>query len=435
MSKNKDVLGILVGGGPAPGINGVIGAATIEACQNGMKVIGIYDGFSYLIKGDKSHIRTLTIEDVSRIHFDGGSILRTSRSNPTKRKEDMDKTIKTLKELGITHLLTIGGDDTILSASEICRAAKGSIKIAHVPKTIDNDIPLPGNNSTFGFQTARHVGTQLVHNLMEDAKTTNRWFFVVVMGRKAGHLAIGITKSAGAHVAIIGEEFRKKTISLDEVSLIIEGAIIKRRYMGHEHGVAVIAEGIAELLDPEELKRIPGIDVQYDEHGHLRIAEVPLATVLKKHVQHRFGERGEKLAIVDVTLGYELRCAPPIPFDCEYVRDLGHGAVRYLVEDAKNTMEGSGALVCRLGQNRHVIPFSKLREEGKKAIKVRLIDIKSQAYEVAYEYMLRLKQEDFHPSKISGMARIARMSPEAFKEKFGRLIDPITGKPFLSPKN
>lgn len=431
MGKFRQVLGILVGGGPAPGINGVIGAATIEACKNGMKVIGIYDGFVHLMKGQKSHICDLTIEYVSRIHFEGGSILRTSRANPTKKKEDLDKVVTALKELGITHLITIGGDDTALSASEVSRYAQGSIKVAHVPKTIDNDIPLPGNMSTFGFQTARHVGTQLVHNLMEDAKTTNRWFFVVVMGRKAGHLAIGITKSAGAHLAVIGEEFRKQPISLDDVSLIIEGAIIKRRYMGQEHGVAVIAEGIAEILDPGELEKIPGINVQYDDHGHLRIAEVPLATVLKKHTQRKFLERGEKIAIVDVTLGYELRCAPPIPFDCEYVRDLGYGAVKYLLEDAKNTPEESGALVCRVGQDRYDIPLSQIRNGEKMGIKVRLVDIKSQGYEVAYEYMLRLKKEDFGKHNICALAKAAGMSPKEFMEKFGKLIDPVTGQPLV----
>jgi 6-phosphofructokinase len=136
-------LGILVGGGPAPGINSVISAVTIEAINSGLEVIGIYDGFEHLMKGRTDMVRQLTIPDVSRIHFDGGSILRTSRANPTRTPEDLQNTVKALRELGIRYLVTIGGDDTAFSASEVVKAAGGTIMVAHVPKTIDNDCPYP----------------------------------------------------------------------------------------------------------------------------------------------------------------------------------------------------------------------------------------------------------------------------------------------------
>ena len=151
----------------------------------------------------------------------------------------------------------------------------GAVRVAHAPKTIDNDLPLPGGMPTFGFETARHVGTQSVLNLMEDSRTTNRWFFVVVMGRKAGHLALGIGKAAGATLTIIPEEFPGERIRLDDVCSVLEGAILKRRVMGRNYGLAVIAEGIAEKLDPEELASIPGVAVVFDEHGHIRLGEVP----------------------------------------------------------------------------------------------------------------------------------------------------------------
>ena len=257
-------MGILVGGGPAPGINSVIGAAAIEAINAGLEVVGIYDGFEHLMKGRTDMVRPLTIPDVSRIHFEGGSILRTSRANPTRKAEDLQNTVKALKELGIRYLVTIGGDDTAFSASEVAKAAGGQIRVAHVPKTIDNDLPLPGGMPTFGFETARHVGTELVRNLMEDSRTTNRWYFVVVMGRKAGHLALGIGKAAGATVTVIGEEFPKERIALSEVCDVLEGAILKRRLLGRKDGVAVIAEGIGEKLNPEELAKIPGVEVEYD---------------------------------------------------------------------------------------------------------------------------------------------------------------------------
>ncbi|MEJ5229626.1 MAG: 6-phosphofructokinase, partial [Pseudothermotoga sp.] len=168
-------VGILVGGGPAPGINSVINAVTIEAINNDLEVIGIYDGFEHLMKGRIDMIRPLTISDVSRIHIEGGSILRTSRANPTKKTEDIQNVLKSLNELKISYLVTIGGDDTAFSASMVSKASGGTIRVAHVPKTIDNDLPLPGGMPTFGFETARHVGTELVYNLMQDSRTTNRW--------------------------------------------------------------------------------------------------------------------------------------------------------------------------------------------------------------------------------------------------------------------
>ncbi|MFA0752139.1 MAG: hypothetical protein SLRJCFUN_002542 [Candidatus Fervidibacter sp.] len=414
-------LGILVGGGPAPGINSVIGAATIEAINAGLEVIGIYDGFEHLMKGRTEMVRPLTIPDVSRIHFEGGSILRTSRANPTRKAEELQNTVNALRELGIRYLVTIGGDDTAFSASEVAKAAGGQIRVAHVPKTIDNDLPLPGGMPTFGFETARHVGTELVRNLMEDSRTTNRWYFVVVMGRKAGHLALGIGKAAGATLTVIGEEFPKERITLTEVCDVLEGAILKRRVLGRKDGVAVIAEGIGEKLDPEELAKIPGVEVEYDPHGHIRLGEIPLATILKREIQRRFAERGEKMTIVDVTLGYELRCAPPIPFDIDYTRTLGYGAVKFLLSEPENEKVRLGGMVCLDSGRIRVLPFDELRDPETGRTKIRLVDIHSEHYRVAREYMIRLERSDLeNPEMLAKLASAAKMTPEQFKARFAQ---------------
>ncbi len=186
---------ILVGGGPAPGINGVIAAATIRARLAGLDVIGIRDGFEHLIGGDISHVTPLTIEVVSRIHLRGGSQLGTSRANPTKDPALVANVVRALQALGVSQLITIGGDDTAFSAMTVAAMAKGAIRVVHVPKTIDNDLDLPPHVDTFGYQTARHYGAAIVESLMVDATTTSRWYFVVAMGRKAGHLALGIGKA------------------------------------------------------------------------------------------------------------------------------------------------------------------------------------------------------------------------------------------------
>src|SRR5438552_803014 len=241
MSTNG-VLAILVGGGPAPGINAVISAAVIEAVNEGLEVVGIVDGFKWLMRGDTSKMRPLRIEDVSRIHLEGGSMLGTARDNPTTSEQAIHTVVETLRARGITHLVTIGGDDTALSSSFVAEHSGHQIRVVHVPKTIDNDLPLPGHIPTFGYQTARHYGVELVQNLMEDARSTKRWYVVVAMGRKAGHLALGIGKAAGATLTVIGEEFSRQTIAFSDICDIVETAIIKRWAMGHHFGVAIRAE-------------------------------------------------------------------------------------------------------------------------------------------------------------------------------------------------
>src|SRR3990170_1237896 len=123
------------------------------------------------------------------------------------------------------------------------RRSARRIRVVHVPKTIDNDLDLPAQVDTFGFQSARHYGVEIVKNLMVDAKTTSRWYFVIAMGRKAGHLALGIGKAAGATLTLIGEEFMPP-IRLQTVVDTLAGAIIKRQSDGRRDGVAVIAEGL-----------------------------------------------------------------------------------------------------------------------------------------------------------------------------------------------
>ncbi|MGE0474658.1 MAG: 6-phosphofructokinase, partial [Nitrospirales bacterium] len=326
MSTVTPKFGILVGGGPAPGINSVIEAATIRSRLSGIDVVGLEDGFKWLMKSDLSHTQSLTRQTVSHIHFRGGSILGTARANPTKRPQDLSTTLEALQQLKITGLITIGGDDTAFSAFKLSELAGERIQVVHVPKTIDNDLCLPHGMPTFGFQTARHMGVELVKNLMIDAQTTSRWYFVVTMGRKAGHLALGIGKAAGATVTLIPEEFQGEKLKLGHLTTILAGSIIKRLAQQRGDGVAVLAEGLSELLDQEDLTLLGG--VERDEHGHIRLAELDIGKVLKDTVTRKLKHHDIKITIVSKNIGYELRCADPIPFDMEYTRDLGHCAAQ-----------------------------------------------------------------------------------------------------------
>lgn len=417
-------MGILVGGGPAPGINCAISSATIEAINCGMEVAGIYDGFEHLMEGDTDQVELLTIRDVSRVHTQGGSILRTSRANPTRNEVLVEQTLESLHLLGITRLVTIGGEDTASSAAAVARASQGGVRVAHIPKTIDNDLPLPAGMPTFGYETARQVGTEQVLNLAEEARTGNRWIFVVVMGRNAGHLALGIGKAAGATLTVIPEEFGDQKISLDDIAAVLEGAIFKRRYQGQDYGLAVIAEGVVVSLDPEEIKRTFGDSVVYDPHGHLRLEEIPLGTVLRRYIQARIEARGRRARITDVTLGYTLRCAAPVPFDLDYTRTLGYGAVRFLLDGESDGPLAEGGLVCQVEGRVHVAPFRDLVDPGTGRMRIRRVDIGSEHYKVARRYMIRLEREDFtDTAQVEGIARLAGLEPAAFAGSYGEVVN------------
>lgn len=409
-------LAILVGGGPAPGINSVISAATIRSILSGVEVLGIRDGFKWIMKGDISHVEELTIERVSRIHFTGGSYIGIARDNPTKKDEHLENAVSALLRLNVDKLITIGGDDTAYSAYRLEQMAAGRIRVVHVPKTIDNDLNLPHGICTFGFQTARHIGVEIVKNLMVDAKTTSRWYFVISMGRKAGHLALGIGKAAGATLTLIPEEFPEKEIRMEKIVDILVGAIIKRLSYGRMDGVAIIAEGLVERFSEKELEEISS--VERDAHGNIRIAEINFGEILKARVQEKLKSFGIKQTIVAKNIGYELRCADPIPFDMEYTRDLGFCAAQFILDG------GNGAMVSI--QNGHFVPlyFKDFIDERTGRPTIRMVDIHSESYLIARKYMIRLNKEDFEdPHELAKLANTANMHLEEFKERFSYLVD------------
>jgi 6-phosphofructokinase 1 len=416
MSIAPKKLAILVGGGPAPGINSVIGAATIRAEVEGVEVIGIKDGFRWIMDGDTSHVRELTIHNVSRIHFRGGSYIGISRANPTKDDKHLENAVTSLLRLDVDKLITIGGDDTAYSALKVNEMAAGRIKVVHVPKTIDNDLDLPHGIPTFGFQTARHIGVEIVKNIMVDAQTTSRWYFVISMGRKAGHLALGIGKATGATLTLLPEEFAGDKISLNHMVDVLVGTIIKRLSYGRSDGVAILAEGLVERLPEADLDQL--VDIERDAHDNIRIAEVNFGEILKLKVQERLKEFGIKSTIVSKNIGYELRCADPIPFDMEYTRDLGFSASQFILNG------GSGAMISI--QNGRFVPlyFNDILDPATNRTRIRMVDPSSESFYIARRYMLRLNKADFEdPHELAKLAATAHVSIDDFKKRFFYLIE------------
>jgi len=431
-------LGILVGGGPAPGINAVIGTSTIEAINNGLEVVGFYDGFQWLASetfDPGRHALPLTIPHVARIHFDGGSILRTSRASLLDKKtlrpgvkvgpdpKLVERVLTRLREMGIDGLMTIGGDDTAMSARFVCDAAEGRIKLVHVPKTIDNDLPLPHDVPTFGFSTARYLGTYVIKNLMRDSQTAGRWYICETMGRQAGWLALSIGMAAGATITLIPEEFEPHS-RLQYILDVLEGAILKRRVQGRPDGVAIVAEGLAyKLGDREELEALLGHSVPVDEAGHPRLAEVDLAKMIKQGLDERFNARGQPVTLVDHEVGYELRSADPTPFDMGYCRSLGYFSVQLLLrEDTRN-----GVMAAIVNGNLQPLDLHDLIDPATNRTRVRVVDIRSDTYRVARAYMIRLEQQDLdNPAMLAKLAAEAHLTPEEFRTRYRRAATRLT---------
>ena len=416
MATDRRKMAIVCAGGPAPGINSVVGAATIRACLSNVEVLGIQEGFRWLIDGNTSRVVPLTIADTSRIHFRGGATLGISRANPTKSPEHMRNVLEAFARLDVGMLVTIGGDDTAYTAYKLAQAANGALRVVHVPKTIDNDLDLPPDICTFGYQTARAVGVDIVHNLMVDAKTTGRWYFVVAMGRKAGHLALGIGKAAGATLTLIPEEFPERPVRLRTIIDTLAGSIFKRLASGREDGVVVLAEGLAEIVRSEDIEELA--TAERDEHGHVRLEEISFGEVCKSRVRARLAEFGVKATIVDKNVGYEVRCADPIPFDLEYTRDLGYCAAKYVIEG------GTNALVSIQRGRFTPVPFDQIMDSQTGRMRVRMVDTDSDQYRIAFAYMLRLKRADFDDSReLARLAAVANVTPEKFRSEMGYLVE------------
>jgi len=405
--------GILVGGGPAPGINGVVGAAATVALRAGHRVVGIFEGFRYIMAGTTDQIVELDRAAVDQIHLRGGSVLFTSRANPTKAPETIANCVKSLGALGVDYLITIGGDDTASSAMRVAEASEGQLRIVHVPKTVDNDLPLPTGIPTFGFETAREHATAVVERIIEDMRTTRRWFFIIMMGRTAGHLALGAGKAAGAPIALIPEDFSKTPIQMDDVVRTLEGVIVRRLAEGRPDGVAVIAEGIAEHLDETDpiLQGVPR-----DEHGHIRLAEIPFGNFLRKAVRESLASRGVTVVIGEKDVGYEVRCGYPTAFDRAYTRDLGVGAVFCLLEGHSSVLitRQSGVIV--------PIPFAEIVDPKTGRARIRHVDTSSDSYRNALALQERITAEDLaDDAMLARIAKASNLGPDEARRRYSPL--------------
>lgn len=359
-------IAILCGGGPAPGINTVVATVTKVFLKDGYRVLAIHEGYKGLF-AENPEIEELTYEKADQIYSRGGSAIRMSRFKP--KNEDFNTRLF-VKE-GIELLVTVGGDDTASTANRLTKyLAENNIQIRniHVPKTIDNDLPLPEGIPTFGFTSAKEMGVHIGKVIKAEAATTQNWYLLMSMGREAGHLAFEIGKGIHASMIIIPEMFCETQITIDKVIRLIISSMVKRRILGQKPGVAVVSEGIFHFLKEEDIAS-SGISFDYDAHGHPELSEVSKAHVISRILKKRLKKLGLEIICRPVEVGYSLRCVDPSAFDLTYCTTLGIG-VKKLYE------EGYTGCMVAVNLEEEIIPvYLKDVEDENGKIRTRLVNI------------------------------------------------------------
>lgn len=398
----KETIAILCGGGPAPGINTVISSVAKVFMKDGYRVIGIHNGYQGLLS-DNPPITEFDFRYVDKIFSRGGSTLVMSRHKPKDDEFKVDFFINNNVKL----LVTIGGDDTASTANRLSKfLIKNNldVKNIHVPKTIDNDLPLPDRNPTFGFHSAKDEGVRIGTTYYEDAITSQNWFIMSAMGRTAGHLAFGIASACHFPMVIISEMFDKSKITLQKVVDLIISSILKRQIEGINYGVALVSEGVFHDIDDEELKN-SGILFTYDDHGHPELGNVSKANIFNVLVQEKLKSMNISIKSRPVELGYEFRCCRPIGYDLTLCTLLGMGTKKLF-------NEGKTGCIVTTNSRGEIQPMflSELENEAG-VIPPRLVDINADIAQLTFENLHFLGEEDYDK------ARAIVSNPEEFDFK------------------
>jgi 6-phosphofructokinase 1 len=392
MSENtKKTVAILCGGGPAPGINTVVGSVAKAFLQDGYRVLGIHKGYAGLLS-EARRTKEITFTKADEIFKTGGSYLQMSRYKP----KDTEFSTKFFVENNVKLLVTVGGDDTASTANRLSNfLASQNVKIQniHVPKTIDNDLPLPPEQYTFGFISAMEESCHIANTISEDARSLTNWFLISIMGREAGHLAFEVGAASHLAMIIIPDMFNKTDITFDKIVRLMISSIIKRKILGLDYGVVILSEGIFHFLSDNEIKN-SGINFQYDAHGHPELGLIDKAHLFNTLLQNELSRL--KLAVKSrpVEIGYQVRCVKPSGFDKMYCSLLGMG-VKKLFDDGKT---GCMVTVDALGNVKPLFLKDVENEHGK--IRPRLVDINSNKIKMVYaKNQQYLVEEDYAAAK------------------------------------
>ena len=387
----KDTIVILAGGGPAPGINTVISTVAKTFLKDGYRVLGLHDGYKNLFKKEKEleEIDFMWADDIQK---QGGSALRMSRYKPKNEEFNPDFFV----ENNIKLLVTIGGDDTASTANRISKYLNENnvpIQNIHVPKTIDNDLPLPDGNPTFGYYSAKDAAVHLVQTVYEDARTSGNWFVLSAMGREAGHLAFGMTSACHCPMVIIPEMFNKTEVTLDAIINLMVSSIVKRKLLGVEYGVIIISEGVFHFMTDAEIEK-SGVAFTYDEHGHPELGNVSKAHIFNLLLQQRLKLLGLSVKSRPVEIGYGIRCVQPNGYDLTYCSLLGYGVKKLFKQGV------TGAMVTTNPKGEIIPLYLKDVEDENGKIKPRLVNLNGPKAELIFDEGLQyLTPADYEAAK------------------------------------
>lgn len=388
----KDSVAILCGGGPAPGINSVISSVALVFLKSGYRVIGIHEGYKGLF-AENPKTQEIDFHFADDIHKQGGSALQMSRHKPKDSEFNTSFFIKNNVQL----LVTIGGDDTASTANRISKYLienQVSIQNIHVPKTIDNDLPLPEDTPTFGYQSAKQEGVRIAQTIYEDARTSGNWFVISAMGREAGHLAFGIGAAIHCPMIVIPEMFNNNEVSFDRITKLIISAIVKRKILGIDYGAAIVSEGVFHFMNDAEIEN-SGINFTYDDHGHPELGNVSKAHIFNILLQQKLKELGIKVKSRPVELGYELRCVQPDAYDLLYCGLLGYG-VKKLYDEGR-----TGCMVTASPSGKISPLYLEDVEDEHGKIKPRLVNMEGPKSKLIYEHGLQfIEPGDYEEAKV-----------------------------------
>jgi len=296
----------------------------------------------------------------------------------------------------IKLLVTIGGDDTASTANRLTKfLAENNLKVTniHVPKTIDNDLPLPEGSPTFGYQSAKEEGVSLATTIYEDARASGNWFILSAMGREAGHLAVGIGTACHMPMIIIPEMFNKTKITFDKITRMIISSMVKRKILGIQYGLAIVSEGVFHFMNDEEIEGT-GINFTYDDHGHPELGNVSKSHIFNMLVQRKLKKLDLTIKSRPNEIGYELRCCRPIAFDLSYATLLGNGVMK-LFQDGV-----TGCMVTADPAGNISPLFLKDVEDENGKVKPRLVNINSERTQLIFHNNLHfIKKEDYQAAK------------------------------------
>ncbi len=391
-----EAIAILTGGGPAPGMNAVVGSVAKTFLLKGYRVIGLHEGYSGLFSQTPRMV-DIDFELADDIFNRGGSYLKMSRFKPTDKNFEENFNLDLFTKNNIKLLVTVGGDDTASTANRIAKfleAKKYPVANIHVPKTIDNDLPLPAGSPTFGYQSAKDKGAVIARTVYVDARTSENWFLLAAMGRSAGHLAFGIGTACHYPMIVIPEMFNKTTITVDKIVKLVVSAIIKRKIMGMNYGAAVISEGVFHELSDEEIKK-SGVHFSYDDHGHPELGKVSKAHIFNEMLEKKVAEIKLKVKSRPVEIGYEVRCQTPVAFDLVYCSMLGMGVYKLF-------SEGKTGCMVYADQAGNVSPLylKDLQDPVTGKIAPRLVDITSDKFNFVVDYILNyITPADYEAAK------------------------------------